>query len=141
MRQRSNKPSVSRFQHATNTHDEELISRVVDQVFRPDVLIRTPLPTEASGAEAIKEVFVRLHRAFPDLRVEIQDLLEDGDRVVARNVVTGTQTGEYLGRPPTGRTVRYEEIFIVRFVDGLVAETWGVVDVLTQLRQLDLSPV
>jgi predicted ester cyclase len=51
-------------------------------------------------------------------------------------VVTGTHQGEYLGLPPTGRSVTYNEIFIFRFEDGRIAETWGVVDVLAQLRQL-----
>ena len=56
----SNKATFSRLQEATNTGDAELISKTIDE---PDVLIRTPLPVEAIGAQALKEVFVRLHRA------------------------------------------------------------------------------
>jgi predicted ester cyclase len=41
-----------------------------------------------------------------------------------------------MGRPPTDKSVTYNEIFIMRFVDGRIAETWGVVDVLAQMRQL-----
>lgn len=43
-----------------------------------------------------------------------------------------------MGAAPTGRTVTYNEIFIFRFIDGRVAETWGVVDVLAQMRQIGL---
>ena len=100
------------------------------------MLIRTPLPIDATGAEALKEVFARLHRAFPDLHVTVEDLIAEGDKVVARNSVSGTHQGEYMGLPPTGRTVTYNEIFIVRFADGRIAETWGVVDVLSQMKQL-----
>jgi predicted ester cyclase len=62
------------------------------------------------------------------------------DKVVIRNTVTGTHQGEYMGRPPTGRSITYNEIFIFRFADGRIAETWGVVDVLSQLRQLGMIP-
>ena len=63
----SNKATFRRFQEATNTGDAELISKAIDEIVEPDVLIRTPLPVEATGAEALKEVSLRLHRAFPDL--------------------------------------------------------------------------
>jgi predicted ester cyclase len=63
-------------------------------------------------------------------------VIAEGDKVVCRNVVTGTQQGEYMGLPPTGRSVTYNEIFIFRFDGGRIAETWGVVDVLAQMRQL-----
>jgi predicted ester cyclase len=45
-----------------------------------------------------------------------------------------------MGRPPTGKSVTYNEIFIVRLAGGRIAETWGVVDVLSQMRQLGLIP-
>ena len=54
--------------------------------------------------------------------------------------MTGTHQGEYLGLPPTGRSVTYNEIFIFRFEGGRIAETWGVVDLLAQLRQLGAIP-
>jgi predicted ester cyclase len=79
-----------------------------------------------------------LHRAFPDLRVTVGDVIAEGDKVVSRNSVTGTHQGEYMGIPPTGKSVTYNEIFIVRFVNGRIAETWGVVDVLSQMKQLGL---
>jgi hypothetical protein len=132
----SNKATFRRFQDATNTHDAELISKTIDETVVPDVLIRTPLPVEATGAQALKEVFARLHRAFPDLHVTVEDLIEEGDKVVGRNSVTGTHQGEYMGLPPTGKSVTYNEIFIFRFANGRIAETWGVVDVLSQMKQL-----
>jgi predicted ester cyclase len=62
--------------------------------------------------------------------------IAEGDKVVVRNTVTGTHLGEYLGIAPTGRRVEYDEIFILRLAGGRIAETWGVVDMLAQLRQL-----
>jgi predicted ester cyclase len=127
---------VKRFYDAANSGDAELMSDTIDQFVDPDAIIRTPLPIEATGAERLKEVFARLHRVFPDLRVTAEDLIAEGDMLVSRNTVTGTQEGEYMGHEPTGKTVTYDEIFIFRFVDGRIVETWGVVDVLSQMKQI-----
>lgn len=67
-------------------------------------------------------------------------MIAEGDKVVHRNTVTGTHQGEYRGVAPTGKPITYNEIFIFRFADGRVAEIWGVVDVLAQLRQLGVIP-
>ena len=132
----SNKATFRRFCDAMNTGDTELMSRTIDEVVHPDALIRTPLPIEATGPQALKEVFGRLHMAFPDLHVKVEDLIAEGDKVVSRNSVSGTHQGEYMGLQPTGKSIMYNEIFIFRFVSGRITETWGVVDVFSQMRQL-----
>jgi steroid delta-isomerase-like uncharacterized protein len=131
-----NKATFRRFHDAVNSGDAQLIAQTIDEVVAPDVRIGTPLPIDATGAQALKQVWTTLLRAYPDLHVAVEDLIAEADKVVCRNVVTGTHQGEYLGLPPTGRSVTYDEIFIFRFEDGRIAETWGVVDVLAQLRQL-----
>jgi steroid delta-isomerase-like uncharacterized protein len=131
-----NKATFRRFHDAVNSGDAELIAQTIDEVVEPDVRIGTPLPIDATGAQALKEVWTTLLRAYPDLHVAVEDLIAEADKLVCRNVVTGTHQGEYLGLPPTGRSVTYNEIFIFRFEDGRIAETWGVVDVVAQLRQL-----
>jgi steroid delta-isomerase-like uncharacterized protein len=132
----SNKATFRRFCDAMNTGDAELISKTIDELVEPDAMIRTPLPLKVIGAQALKAVFATLHRAYPDLHVTVEDLIAEGDKVVSRNSVTGTHQGEYMGLPPTGKSVTYNEIFIFRFVNGRIAETWGVVDVFSQMRQL-----
>ncbi len=135
----SNKATFRRFCDAMNTGDAELITNAIDELVEPDAVIRTPLPIDATGAQALKEVFARLHRVFPDLRITVEDLIAEDDKVVGRNSVTGTHRGEYMGLPPTGRSVTYDEIFIFRFAGGRIAETWGVVDVFSQMKQLGLA--
>jgi predicted ester cyclase len=134
--QERNRAVFSRLIDTTNTHDGELISAMIDEVTEPDVIMLTPLPTGAAGPQAFKEVFATLHRAFPDLHIAVEDLIAEGDKLVARNTVTGTHRGEYLGRAPTGNHVTYDEVFILRFTNGRIAETWGIVDVAAQIKQL-----
>ena len=136
----ANKATMRRFQEAMNSGDLEAMSQVIDEVVEPEVLFHAPVPNGETGARALKRVMVLLHQAFPDLRVEIADVIAEGDRVVARNMVTGTHLGAYMSLAPTGRSVRYEEIFICRMAGGRVAEIWGVVDLLSQFRQLGAIP-
>jgi len=136
----SNKETFRRFYDAMNTGDAEAISKTIDELVDPHAVIGTPLPIEGTGAEKLKEVFGRLLRAYPDLHIAVQDLIAEGDKVVSRNSVTGTHQGEYMGLPPTEKSVTYNEIFIARFADGRIAETWGVVDVLSQMHQLGVIP-
>ena len=136
----SNKASFRRLQDATNTGDVELIAKTIDELVDPDAVIHTPLPIQATGATLLKEVFGRLLRAYPDLHITVEDLIEEGDKIVSRQTVTGTHQGEYMGLPPSGRPVTYNEIFIVRFAGGRIAETWGIVDVFSQMKQLGAIP-
>ncbi|MFF2659808.1 ester cyclase [Kitasatospora sp. NPDC058032] len=132
--------TLRRLHDAVNSGDPELIAATVEQVAAPDLLLHTPVPPTASGPRALEQVFDTLRRAFPDLRVTVEDVIAEEDKVVSRNTVTGTNLGEYLGRPPTGHSVTYHEIFVFRFADGRIAEAWGVVDLLAQLRQLGFLP-
>lgn len=136
----SNKAVFGRFHDALDTGDAEVISKTIDEVVEPDMLFHTPVPMDATGAQALKQVWAVLLRAFPDIHVAVEDVIAEGDKVVVRNTVTGTHQGEYRGLPPTGRSVTYNEIFIVRFAGGRIAEVWGVVDVYSQMRQLGAIP-
>jgi len=134
-----NKAISRRFCDVMNTNDVEIISRTINELVEPDALIRTLSPIGFTGARALKEVFLRLHRAYPDLHITVEDLIAEDDKVVSRNVVTGSQRGEYMGIQPTGNpssTTRY----LSSASSTAVTETWGVVDVLSQLRQLDAIP-
>jgi predicted ester cyclase len=136
----ANKATFKRFRDAMNTCDAKFISKTIDELVEPDATIRTPLPGDATGAQKLKQVWMVLLQAFPDLHLTVEDLIGEGDKVVARIVCTGTHLGEYMGLEPTGKSIAYDEIFIFRFANGRVVETWGVVDVLSQMKQLGVIP-
>lgn len=136
----ANKATFNRFHDAVNSGDVEFIAKTIDEIVDPDVLFHAPVPSEVTGVQALKQVWAVLLRAFPDLHVAVEDMIAQGDKVTSRNAVTGTHQGDFRGLPPTGRAVSYNEIFIFRFADGRIAEIWGVVDVLSQLRQLGAIP-
>jgi steroid delta-isomerase-like uncharacterized protein len=91
--------------------------------------------------EGVKAFFRMYMAAFPDLRMEAQDVLVSGDKVVARTRATGTHQGEFMGMPPTGKSIDVELIDIIRFGDdGLAHEHWGVFDALAMMQQLGAIP-
>jgi steroid delta-isomerase-like uncharacterized protein len=106
-----------------------------------DVVEHEELPGLAPTKDGILAFFRIQLAAFPDLRMDVQDLIASGDKVVARVRYTGTNTGEFMGAPATGQRVDVQLIDILRFGDdGLVREHWGVMDQLTLMQQLGMVP-
>ena len=100
---------------------------------------------EAPGLPPTKQGVLELFRgyraAFPDMHMEALEVLADGDRTVARVVVSGTQTGDFMGIPGSGRRAEVQLIDIMAFDEaGLISEHWGVVDMLGMLQQLGVVP-
>jgi steroid delta-isomerase-like uncharacterized protein len=91
--------------------------------------------------EGVKQMFRMYRAAFPDLRMEAEDVLVSGDKVVARVRATGTHQGEFMGMPATGRSAAVQLIDIIRFgEDGLAREHWGIFDALAMMQQLGAIP-
>jgi predicted ester cyclase len=91
--------------------------------------------------EEVAEHYQQLLRGFPDLQVRIEDeLVAEGDLVVARLALTGTHTGPFAGREASGRVARWSSIRIYRIDGGKVIQTWAMQDRLGLLQQLGALP-
>jgi predicted ester cyclase len=88
----------------------------------------------------VRQFFEAFIAAFPDLRNDLQDVFASGDKVVARVRVTGTNQGEFMGMPATGKSIDLEAIDIVRFGDGKAVEHWGAMDGMEMMQQLGAVP-
>ena len=96
-------------------------------------------PSVHPGRAGLKELFTRLRSAFPDLNVTIQQLLAEGDQVVAVSTLRGTQQGELPGIKPTGRSVNVSSMDLYRIQDGRIVEHFGRFDELVMLEQLGIA--
>ncbi len=106
-----------------------------------DFVEHEEMPGLEPGKEGVEQMFRMYRAAFPDLRMQADDVLVDGDKVVARVRATGTHQGEFMGLPPTGKSVDVQLIDIIRFGDdGLAREHWGVLDALSMMQQLGAIP-
>jgi predicted ester cyclase len=85
--------------------------------------------------------FLGLHlNAFPDVQAAVEDLLADGDKVVARVSYRGTHQGAFRSISPTGKQIGVMGINIFRIADGKMVEHWGLSDRLSALQQLGVVP-
>jgi predicted ester cyclase len=118
---------------------KELVRRLVDDVVNAgdmSVLEEIYTPSMARAAARWIEPF---RRSFPDFRMEIVQLVAEGDTVVARFRCSGTHLGRWRGHEPTGRRFeRIDEVYFFELRDGRLARAWGLEDTLTRSRQLGL---
>ena len=106
-----------------------------------DFVEHESLPGLAPTKDGAKAFFQMQRAAFPDLHMDVQDVIAGGDKVVLRVRYTGTNRGAFVDMPATGKSVDVQLIDIMRFGDdGLVHEHWGVMDQLTLMQQLGLVP-
>jgi predicted ester cyclase len=101
---------------------------VIDQLYAPEL------------ARAAKRWIAPFQASFPDVHIEIEELIAEGDKVVARFTCSATHLGDWLGHAPTGRRFeRVDEVWILRFRDGKIVHVWSLEDTLGRLRQLGLT--
>ncbi len=91
------------------------------------------IPTGIEGAKVAHRIMLA---GFPDYQTMIDDLIAEGDKVVARITMSGTNTGSFMGMPPTGKHVSFTGIYIARIANGKIVEHWGEEDGVSLLQQL-----
>src|SRR5260221_10253574 len=103
-------------------------------------------PQHMPGAEgrqgiAVAKAFLSMMRGvFPDYHFELEDLIAEGDKVVARLTVSGSHRGEMMGLAPTGKRIQTSGIEVFRVADGKLAEHWATFDALGMLLQIGMVP-
>jgi steroid delta-isomerase-like uncharacterized protein len=114
---------------------------VVDELVTTDVVNHdAALPEAMIGPEAAKASIRGYRTAFPDLRITIEEQIADDQAVATRWSAKGTQEGELMGMPASGKQATVTGITIDRIVDGRIAESWTNWDTLGMLQQLGVVP-
>lgn len=91
--------------------------------------------------ESIQNFITGMVAAFPDLKIRIVQEIADGDIVAVRQTITGTQKGEMLGIPATGKQFTIVGVYMFRVINGKIAELWGIADNMSMMQQLGVVPV
>lgn len=134
-----NKASIRHlFDEVINAHRLDLCDRYLaaDRVDHQDYGLP---PGAADGHNGFRTVLGPFCEAFPDLRLDIEFMTADDDRIVVYNATTGTHIGSFMGMPASGKKFKATGADIFRFDgDGKIAEHWGVFDTFGMLSQLGL---
>ena len=111
---------------------------LAEQMVTADYVDHEAPPGTPSGPEGANAVLDWLRGAFNDLSYEIKDAFGAGDRVAIRLTTRGTHTGEFMGKPATGRPFEFDAIHLFRVEDGRVAEHWAKRDDVALAKQIGL---
>jgi steroid delta-isomerase-like uncharacterized protein len=132
-------------------HNREIIRRyftdvvnagrleIVDELFSEDVVFATPIG-RFEGRDGIRTLVRGFRGGFSDLRVEVEEIVGEGDRLAVRVTTTGTNDGEMLGNPPTGNQVRLPFVHFIGLRDGRYHSDQVVYDRMALMEQLGLAP-
>jgi steroid delta-isomerase-like uncharacterized protein len=115
---------------AFSKHDPQLLCSVLAKDW-----YETP-SSERGGREAGIKLLATLITVFPDFNAEVRDMIQEGNKVVVRSELTGTQAGPFMGFPSRGRKISIQAIDIHEFQDGKIIRTWHSEDWMTGLHQL-----
>ncbi len=108
----------------------------IDQFIAPNCVDHAAPPGFPKGLEGAKQMLGMYLGAFPDVAVTIEDMVAEGDKVVARFAIRGTHQGSFMGIAATGKRVAFSGIDIVRVSGGKIVEHWESFDQLGLMQQL-----
>ncbi len=111
---------------------------VLDEVIHPNYVYRSPDQT-LQGPEALRDLFIAYRAAFPDLHLDIEEVISAGSKTVISFTLSGTHEGEFMGIASTGRQMKVSGIILSRFENGKIIEEWELLDQLTLFKQLGIN--
>ena len=114
---------------------------LLDELLAPDYVNHTPAtPDLPTGPEGVKGVVSMFRSGMPDLKVLIEDMIAEGDKVATRYTLEGTHEGELFGVPPTGQRLSIKSFTVEQVSDGKIRDHWRVSDNLDMMQQLGIFP-
>ena len=111
------------------------------ELYAPDIVLYGFPPGLEPGIEGLKQFYLAYWTSFPDCHVTIEDVIAEGDKLVARYTVRATHEGEFMGVPATGQRVTFAGITILRFAGGKCMERWQSADMLSLMQQIGAVPM
>ena len=131
-----NKAAMRRAYNAMEKGDLDSLADLLADDFVEHELFTDQPPTK----EGTLQFFKVMRAAFPDLSIDVDDMIAEGDRVFIRAKMTGTHEGEFMGVPASGNKITVPMADFLRFRDGKVVEHWGVTDSGVMMQQLGGVP-
>ncbi len=129
---RADKKNVSLWYDAFSKKDPALLDRILSKNW----IEIPPAPGQPPGPAGARQILVELTTTYPDLDIKIEDVLQEGNKVIVRSKISGTQRGALMGFPAKNRKMSIQAIDIHEFKDGKIVRTWHTEDWMSGLHQL-----
>ena len=110
------------------------------ELHAPDFVCHGPGSSKSQTSEELMQSLRMMYAAFPDFSPTIEDIIAEGDKVVIRETCRGTNKGEFMGTPATGKEMTLSVTIMFRIVGGKIAEAWEEYDRMTVMQQLGVMP-
>ena len=131
-----NKAVFDKLMSALNAKD----MATMESIIADDFVDNDAMPGMAPGKEGMIDMMRMFVGAFPDLNVVVDHWVAEGDLVAGVMTTEGTQTGEFMGMPASGKKFSIREMQMVRVANGKMAEHWGLANELSIMQQLGFMP-
>ena len=123
---------------------EEVVNQgkmdVIPELFHPDYVDHVAPPGSTPGMAGVSEIFTMFRTGFPDVKFNIDQMVGEGSYVATLVHGEGTQTGQFIQFPPSGKHAVWRSVGFFRVDDGLIREHWGIPDLLGLLIQIGIIP-
>jgi len=133
----TNKAAVRRFIEGAIAGGD---TTLVDSLIAMNFVEHQVFPGNSADRNGLRAFIVQWHAAFPDVKVEIHEMIADSNEVWVHSTMSGTMTGPLMGMKPTGKTFSSEGFDLVRIENGQAVEHWGASDTGAMMMQLGLVP-
>jgi len=132
-----NKAIIRRYREAHNANNLDALDAIVAK----DVISHNALPGLPPGLEGGKMAHKVFLASFPDIQTKTEHLVAEGDKVIEWYAARGTNTGDFMGMPPTGKKFEIPSVVVYRLANGKIVETWGLNDGQGLMQQLGILPM
>lgn len=133
-----NKKTMERFVEFINTGNLEIGREIIS----PDVIFHAPTsPEPMKGLEGYVAVLDMMRGDMPDIRWTVEEMIAEGEKVMVRFTMRGTQSQPFMGMPATGKSICVTAMNIYEFRHGKIVREHGLPDLFSLLVQLGMLPV
>ncbi len=133
-----NKNIVHRFiEEVQNQHNLDIVEEFIDVKMKDHFYTSQGMPQPPNSVEAFKTFYSGMLKSFPDLKVKINDIIAENDKVVTYKTFYGTHKGEFKGIQPTNKNISVDVIDIFRIDGGKFVEHWAVIDWAALMKQIN----
>jgi steroid delta-isomerase-like uncharacterized protein len=109
-------------------------------LFDENVVDHNPAPGQAPGKAGVQQGLEIFRTAFPDLKLQTEFIVAEGDRVADHGIARGTHKGPLFGIPPTGKRIEITYSDTYRVQNGKIVEAWHVEDIAGIMQQIGAAP-